>query len=134
MNGIKADQTPTEMRYFVDAKNGKVLDGWDTVETTAAIGTGNTLTLGQVSINTDSISAGYQTVDTTRGNGVTKDNNNGSTTSTTGTTFTDADNVWGNSSNSDRASAAADASVAATWDFYKNTFAATASRTMARAR
>jgi Zn-dependent metalloprotease len=63
-------------------------------------------------------------VDTTRGSGVTKDNNNGSTSSTTGTTYTDADNVWGNGSNADRASAAADAhfGVAATWDFYKNTF------------
>ncbi|WP_457098013.1 M4 family metallopeptidase [Lysobacter sp. P5_B9] len=124
MNGTKADQTPTEMRYFVDAKNGKILDGWDTVETAAAIGTGNTLTLGQVSLNTDSTGTGYQMVDTTRGNGITKDNNNGSTSSTTGTTFTDADNVWGNGSNTDRASAAADAQfgVAATWDFYKNTF------------
>src|SRR5207342_2304 len=74
--------------------------------------------------NTDSTGTGYQMVDTTRGNGISKDNNNGSTSSTTGTTFTDADNVWGNGSNADRASAAADAQfgVAATWDFYKNTF------------
>jgi Zn-dependent metalloprotease len=117
-------QTPTDMRYYVDANNGKVLDFENLIETTAAVGTGKTLTLGSVSINTDSISGGYQMVDTTRGNGTTKDNNNGSTTSTTGSVFTDADNIWGNNSSSDRASAAADAhyGVAATWDYYKNAF------------
>ena len=124
MNGVKADQTPTEMRYFVDAKNGNVLDGWDTVETAAAVGTGNTLTLGTVTLDTNSIAGGYELEDTTRGNGYTLDNHNGSTTSTTGTQYVDADNVWGNGSNADRATAAADAhyGVSATWDYYKNTF------------
>ena len=32
-NGIKADQTPTEMHYFVDARNGKILEQWDGIET-----------------------------------------------------------------------------------------------------
>jgi Zn-dependent metalloprotease len=42
----------------------------------------------------------------------------------TGTLFTDADGIWGNSSTSSRQSAAVDADfgVGATWDFYKNTF------------
>ena len=122
MNGTKADQTPTEMRYFVDALNGKVLDGWDTVETVA--GTGNSLTLGQVTIETTLSGGSYQLTDGLRGGGYTWDNHNAATTSTTGTVYTDADNVWGNGSNSDRATAAVDAhyGVAATWDFYKNTF------------
>jgi Zn-dependent metalloprotease len=60
--------------------------------------------------------------DTTRGGGYTTDMANA--TRGSGTLFTDADNSWGNNSNSDRASAAADAhfGIATTWDFYKNTF------------
>jgi len=65
LNGEKADQTPTEMRYFVDAKSGKVLDAWDEVHTADAVGTGNTITLGAVSINTNSISGGYELRDNT---------------------------------------------------------------------
>jgi len=32
-SGFKADQTPTDMHYIVDAHNGRILDKWDTVET-----------------------------------------------------------------------------------------------------
>jgi Zn-dependent metalloprotease len=121
LNGIKADQTPTEMRYFVDARTGKILDAWDEVHTANAVGTGNTLTLGQVTLNTNSIAGGYELRDNTRGGGTTLDNNNASTSSTTGVIFTDADNTWGNFNTSDRASAAADAhfGVAMTWDYFK---------------
>ncbi|WP_133499808.1 M4 family metallopeptidase [Cognatilysobacter terrigena] len=124
MNGAKRDQTPTEMHYFVDANNGRIVDSWDAVETAAATGTGNSLTLGTVSINTNSITGGYELRDTVRGGGLSEDNHNAATTSTTGTIFTDADNTWGNGSTSDRATAAVDAAygVAATWDYYKNTF------------
>ena len=127
MSGTKRDQTPTEMHYFVDANNGRILDNWDAVMTAGATGTGNSLTLGTVSISTNSITGGYEMRDTLRGGGTTLDNKNGSTTSTTGTIYTDADNVWGNGSNSDRATAAVDANygVAATWDYYKNTFGRT---------
>ncbi|MFS8138358.1 MAG: PepSY domain-containing protein, partial [Thermomonas sp.] len=61
-SGIRADQTPTEMHYFVDANSGQILDRWDGIETgkpgsggggttctgTAAAGTGNTLYSGSV--------------------------------------------------------------------------------------
>ena len=33
MKGIKADQTETEMHYFVDANTGRILDKWDDVQT-----------------------------------------------------------------------------------------------------
>jgi len=122
LHGVKADQTPTEMRYFVDARTGSILDAWDEVHTASAVGTGNTLTLGQIALNTNSISAGYELRDNTRGGGTTLDNKNGATTSSTGTIFTDSDNVWGNFSTSDRASAGAEAhyGVARTWDYFKN--------------
>ncbi|AXK72435.1 M4 family peptidase [Lysobacter sp. TY2-98] len=124
MRGFKADRTPTEMHYFVDARTGRLLDRWDAIQTAAATGTGNSLTLGSVSIATDSVTGGFEMRDTTRGNGTTLDNHNGSTSSTTGTIFSDADNLWGNGATSDRATAAVDAhyGVAATWDYYKTTF------------
>lgn len=126
MEGTKKDQTPTAMHYFVDARNGKILDKWDTVETANAIGLGKTISTGDVSLNTNSITGGYQLVDNTRGGGSTWDANNQSDRMATrkGVLFTDADNVWGNYTNADRASAAAEAhyGVALTWDFYQSSF------------
>lgn len=125
MKGTRADQTPTEMHYFVDANNGSVIDAWDMVHSASATGTGKTIGLGDVAITTDSISGGYQMVDPSRGSGSTLDSKGASYTSAAGsaTLFTDADNVWGNNTVSDRASAAAEAhyGVATTWDYYKNT-------------
>ena len=33
LSGVRADQTPTEMHYFVDALTGKVLGQWDAIQT-----------------------------------------------------------------------------------------------------
>ena len=134
-SGFKADQTPTDMHYIVDARSGRLLDKWDTVETakpggggstscsgiTSAVGTGRSLFTGNVSINTEKCSSGtYQMKDDTRGGGYTTDL--GGRTSGTGTLVTDADNTWGNNTTSDRATVGADAhyGVAETWDYYKN--------------
>jgi len=129
-SGFKADQTPTDMHYIVDAKSGRVLAQWDTVETakpggggtgggTPAIGTGRTLFSGNVTLNTASSGGSFNMTDTTRGGGYTTNMANG--TRGNGTLFTDADNTWGNNATSDAATAAADAhyGVAATWDYYK---------------
>ncbi|MDB6163449.1 MAG: family metallopeptidase [Xanthomonadaceae bacterium] len=133
--GLKADQTPTDMHYIVDARTGRLMDKWDTIETgkpggatictgTAAVGTGNTLYDGAESIGTTKCTSttGYQMKDLSRGGGYTTDLNG--STNGTGAIFSDADNVWGSGLNSDRASAATDAhfGVAATWDYYKNAF------------
>ena len=117
---------PTEMHYFVDANSGKILDKWDMVHTTAAIGTAKTLTLGNVSINTDlTASSGYTLTDTTRGGGSTYNGKNAGyqTAANRAVPYYDADNIWGNNSISDGATVAGDAhyGVAATWDYYKNT-------------
>jgi Zn-dependent metalloprotease len=133
-SGFKADQTPTDMHYIVDAHSGRVLDKWDAIETgkpggggssttctTSSTGTGRSLFSGNVAINTSGCSNGtYQMKDLTRGGGYTTDLNQ--RTSGSGTIFSDADNTWGNNTTSDRATAAADAhyGVATTWDYYKN--------------
>ncbi|HKN77844.1 MAG TPA: M4 family metallopeptidase [Lysobacter sp.] len=135
--GTKKDQTPTEMHYFIDAANGRILDKWDMVHTakpggggsgggTPAVGTGRTLLYGNVALNTASSGGTFNMTDTTRGNGSTYDGNNVGyqTAANRATLFTDADNTWGNNTTSDRATVAGDAhfGVATTWDYYKATF------------
>ena len=133
--GFMPDQTPTEMHYFVDANNGRILDKWDGIHTkgkpggsgggttcnTNTTGSGHTLTLGNVNINTAGCTDGsYQMKDLSRGGGYTTDLNN--RTNGSGTIFSDADNTWGNNSTSDRATVGADAhyGVSETWDYYQN--------------
>ncbi|TBR10064.1 MAG: M4 family peptidase [Lysobacter sp.] len=122
LQGVKADQTPTDMHYIVDANSGLVLDHWDTIMTAAALGTGRTLYSGNIGLGTNSVTGGFQMRDMGRGSTYTTDFKNGATSKPgTGTIFSDADNTWGNNATSDRASAGADAhfGVATTWDFYK---------------
>lgn len=131
-SGIKADQTPTDMHYFIDANTGRVLDQWDTVATAgpgpesgcaapiAALGTGKSMFLGDVPINTARCGSSFQLLDTTRGGGTTT--NMGNRTAGFGSVMTDADNVWGNSLASNSATVAVDAhyGVSATWDYYRS--------------
>lgn len=131
-SGVRDDQTPTEMHYFVDAHSGSILDKWDAIHTakpgsgttctnpTSATGTGRTLYSGNQVINTQNCGSSFQMKDLSRGGGYTTNMNNGQTG--TGTIFSDADNIWGNNSVSDVATAGADAhlGVAATWDYFKN--------------
>ncbi len=129
--GVKKDQTPTDMRYIIDAHSGRLLDKWDTVHTarpgpdgpkcaspTAATGTGNSLYVGQVELGTGQCSNGYQLIDPTRGGGAT--HNMGNRTIGMGTAFVDSDNVWGNGTNTSSQTVGVDAhfGVSATWDYY----------------
>jgi Zn-dependent metalloprotease len=118
-SGTRTDQTPTDMHYFVNANNGRILDRWDTVETISAAGTGKTLYSGSIALTTNTVTGGFELSDPSRGGNKTID---GHTGRTSGQIYKDGDNSWGNSSVSDVASAAADAQfgVATTWDFYKN--------------
>ncbi|HET7655474.1 MAG TPA: M4 family metallopeptidase, partial [Luteimonas sp.] len=133
LRGTRADQTPTEMHYFVDAKNGKLLDRWDEVQTArpgrdgggcaspvAADGTGHSLTQGTVDIATVKCAKGYQMMDLTRGGGYTT--NMAMRQAGMGSIFTDADNTWGNGGLTSSATVAVDAhfGVSATWDYYKD--------------
>ena len=122
VDGVGAQQQPEGKVVFVDARTGAVIDAWKTEITET--GTGNSLYLGTVTLQTTLSGGQYQMIDNTRGGARTEDGNNGSTSSTSGTLFTDADNVWGNGTTTNRQSAAVDADfgVGATWDFYKNTF------------
>lgn len=116
--GIKADQTPTEMNFIVDATNGRILDRWDSIHTANAAGTAKTLFSGNVGITTNSLTSGFELRDNSRGGNAV--NNMKNRTSGSGTIFTDADNIWGSNLTGDIATVAGDAmyGVGKTWDYY----------------
>lgn len=133
-SGTRADQTPTEMHYFVDARTGRVLNQWDHVQTAApgpdptscsgqatAAGTGLSLAVGTVGLSTVRCgTGGYQLRDLTRGNGYVT--NMGNRTIGLGTLMTDTDNTWGTGTMTSVQTAAVDVhyGVSTTWDFYRN--------------
>ena len=113
--GVRADQTPSRLHTVVDANTGSTLASFDEIVN----GTGNSIYSGTVTIGTTAGSP--YTMRDVVGNYTT--DLNGSTSSTaSGTTFTDADDIWGNGAVSDRASAAVDAHYGAgkTFDYFKN--------------
>lgn len=122
VQGMKSDDTPSELHVIVSADDGSVLDRWDDVKHASAAGTGIGLFNGTVSLTTNSVAGGYELRDPSRGNSYTidmKSRTNG------GSIFTDADNTWGNGSTSDNATIAVDAQygTAVAWDYYLNTHA-----------
>jgi Zn-dependent metalloprotease len=118
VSGMESDGTPSKMHVVTDAKTGAVIQKFEGVET----GTGKGVFVGNVTIGTSLSGSTYQMKDTTRGGMYTTNLNNG--TSGNGTLFTKSTDSWGDGTVSNKESAAVDAhyGVAATWDFYKNTF------------
>ncbi len=132
LRGVRPDQTPTQMHYFIDAQDGTVLDQWDEVQTArpgrdgggcsgavAAEGTGHSLTEGTVAIDTARCGSSYQLLDLSRGGGYTT--NMGMRQSGMGSVYVDADNTWGNGGLDNSATVAVDAhfGVSTTWDYYQ---------------
>ncbi|WP_055493625.1 M4 family metallopeptidase [Streptomyces sp. TP-A0356] len=122
VGGLQDDGTPNQLHVITDAATGKKLYEYQGIET----GTGKSLYSGTVSLNTTLSGSSYQLYDTTRGGHKTYNKAHG-TSSSAGTLFTDADDIWGTgtaSSSTTDQTAAVDAAYGAqeTWDFYKNTF------------
>ncbi|MGP9020963.1 M4 family metallopeptidase [Streptomyces sp. BR1] len=119
---------PVARVVLTDARTGAKIDAWDSIETVT--GDGQSLYSGTVPLETTQSGSSYQLTDPTRGNTYTGDAQNQTDFCFFGicfwrapaTLFTDADNHWGNGTNSDRASAAVDAQYGTntTWDYYKN--------------
>ena len=94
-----------------------------------AVGTGNSLFSGTVTLNTTQTAAtAYNLVDTTRGGAEIRDSKHAALQNsrifTSASVLTDADDKWGNGTTSDNATAAVDAEhgLTSTFDFYKSTF------------
>ncbi|MFI1798500.1 M4 family metallopeptidase [Streptomyces sp. NPDC020379] len=116
VGGLQDDGTPNQLHVVADAKTGKKLFQYQGIKT----GTGNTQYSGQVSLGTTRSGSSYTLDDGTRGGHKTYNLNHGS--SGTGSLYTNSTDVWGSGSNSDPATAGADAHYGAqlTWDYYKN--------------
>ncbi|MEV6670354.1 M4 family metallopeptidase [Streptomyces sp. NPDC051162] len=116
VGGLQDDGTPNQLHVVTDARTGKQLFSYQGIKT----GTGNTQYSGQVTLGTTQSGGSYTLNDGTRGGHKTYNLNHGS--SGTGSLYTNSTDVWGNGSNSDAATAGADAHYGAqlTWDYYKN--------------
>lgn len=124
VTGTATDGTPVNDLVYTDARTGKQLGIDHQVKTDD--GTGNSLYSGQVTVTTTKSGSSWALTDGARGGHSTYDANN-STSSSKGTLFTDADDVWGTGTTSSRQSAAVDAAFGAaeTWDFYQSAFGRT---------
>ncbi|MEO6227992.1 MAG: M4 family metallopeptidase [Thermomonas sp.] len=119
---VRLHNAGADMTCVVSARDGAILDAWSNLETATATGTAHTLYSGDVVLTTNSIvRGGYELRDPSRGASFTLDASN---SRTSGQVYKDADNIWGNYTNSDAATVAADAQygMAMTWDFYLSAF------------
>ncbi len=126
--GRQADGTPSRLASYVDAKSGALLRSEQ--EIVNVDGTGGTLYSGTVPLQITQSGSTYQLKDPTRGGTYTTDLNNKQDSFScqifgsgckTGTLFTSSTTTFGNGSNSNRASAGADAQYGTnvTWDYFK---------------
>lgn len=109
---------------IVDATSGAALDQYELHQ--SVTGTGNGVTVGQVSIETTQSGSGYTLTDAAHGGTIVYDSYNSPQTNPrqNARAFSKTSNTWGNGTNSSRESAAVDASygLAKTWDYYKSAF------------
>ena len=121
--------------YLVNAHTGAIIEKWDSLLTSTAIGTGKSQYSGTVSLNTNSVASGFELRDLTRPvNGGNVVYNLDHSTSGTGAIYTDPDNTWGDginfkedpepttSANGQTAAVDAAFGLQAAWDMYKNVF------------
>ena len=130
--GTQADGTPSRLATYVDARSGKVL--WREQQIETVDGSGQTLYSGTVPLSVTKSGSTYQLRnDGLRGNTYTTDMKNKSDSygcqllgvnCSAGTLITSSTTTFGNGTNSNRATAGADAQYGSnvTWDYYKQTF------------
>ncbi|MGW3495891.1 M4 family metallopeptidase [Streptomyces sp. NPDC001020] len=118
IGGLQDDGTPNELHVITDAATGKEIIRYQGIKN----GIGNTRYSGQVPLTTTQSGSTYTMTDGARGGHKTYNLNHGS--SGTGTLFSQTNDTWGDGTNTNAATAGADAhyGAAETWDFYKNTF------------
>ncbi|MGW6207730.1 M4 family metallopeptidase [Streptomyces sp. NPDC055089] len=109
---------------IVDAESGALLDQYELHQ--SITGTGNGVTVGQVSIETTQSGSGYTLTDAAHGGTIIYDSYNSPQTNPkqNARAFSKTSNSWGSGTTSSRESAAVDASygLAKTWDYYKESF------------
>ena len=127
--GRQKDGTPSRITSYVNARTGTLIRSEQHIETVD--GTGRTLYSGNVPLQVTLSGGTYSLKDPTRGGTYTNDvaNKTDSVVCTlfgfgcqVGTIVTSTSSTFGNNTNANRASAAADAQYGTnvTWDYYKN--------------
>ena len=127
--GRHPDGTPSRLSTYVDATTGKVIRREEHIQTVD--GQGQTLYSGTVPLQVTQSGSTYQLRDATRGNTYTTDMNNQQDSvwcqifgvgCSAGTQITSTTTTFGNGSNSNRATAGADAQYGTnvTWDYYQD--------------
>jgi Zn-dependent metalloprotease len=108
---------------FVDATTGRILASWSTVHTANDVGKGKTEYSGTVKVNDIVKNGTYTLQDNNRGKQQIY-NANHAQGHGVGTIFKDSNNVWGDHTEFNVETPAADAAygLAETWDFYLNTY------------
>lgn len=111
---------------IVDATTGRTRRTYDLTKD-ADTATGHGLHNGEVKLSTTRTGEGsFVLIDPDRGGNTTRDalNNPDRPTEASSRAFTDADDVWGDGTMADRATAGADVhyGMARTWDYFKDTF------------
>ncbi len=119
--GVRDDGVPSRLHTYVDAHTGATLTSFDEIQT----GDGHGIYVGDVTIGTQAHTGGGYEIRDSHGNYATDVHNQGDPNTgqgPAGDIFVDSDNVWGNGSYTDRASAAVDAQYGAekTYDYYNN--------------
>ncbi|MFC5571011.1 M4 family metallopeptidase [Lysobacter yangpyeongensis] len=118
---VRLHNAQADMTYIVaaNARAARILDRWSNLETAAATGSARTLYSGTVSIGTNTVTGGYELRDVLRGKSYTIDASN---SRTSGRIYKDTDNTWGDGTNADPLTVAAEAhyGTAVTWDYYLN--------------
>ncbi|WP_027346482.1 M4 family metallopeptidase [Hamadaea tsunoensis] len=124
VDGSDATGHLTREMVVTDADSGSVIDNYELIH--EVTGTGNSLLVGQVSLDTTQSGGSYTMTDPVRGNTKIYDSHGASENSPSSgaTLYTDSDNVWGNGAKTDRATAGVDVNygLSKTWDYYKATF------------
>ncbi|MDR7253663.1 Zn-dependent metalloprotease [Nocardioides sp. BE266] len=126
--GTQADGTPSRLATYVDARTGMVIRSEQQIVNVD--GQGQTLYSGTVPLQVSGSGSSYTLKDATRGGTYTTDMANKEDSvlcqifgsgCKTGTTFTSTSTTFGNGSNTNRATAGADAQYGSneTWDYYK---------------
>lgn len=117
--GVLADGTPSVLHSFIDARDGRLLDAYDEIETGATTGQGRGIHVGTVSLNTNQNGSKYELIDVGHGNSPTI---NMANKTSGGSVFSQTTNSWGDGTTGNAASAGVDAHYGATktWDYYKN--------------
>ena len=109
-------ENPARWIVYIDAKNGEVINYFNSIHTTAAVGSGSSLYSGTVSITTDLVSGTYSMKDVSKK--IETYNMNNKTTYNTAALFTDTDNVW--NTTAQRAGVDAHYGATKTYDYYLN--------------